>query len=169
MSNPPACIDLSQNLGTEITRMALWNHRIERLLAVEGGLPVNELHCILQLYLETPPSATALSDLLGIRDSSLSKLLRNLERRGAILRADDPLDRRIERVHLTDSGTRIAVQSIARASAIGARVLAELPEERRAQFVRCLGVMTTIGSSIIAPGTPPDETNSTTPPPTTQG
>jgi DNA-binding MarR family transcriptional regulator len=130
--------------------MALWNHRIERVLAAAERLPVNELHCLMQLFLEKPTSARALADLLGIRDSSLSKLLRKLEQRAAVIRGPDPADRRIEHVYLSESGARVAERTIARATEIGGKILAELPEERRGQFVRCLGVMTLIGSNIIA-------------------
>ena len=137
-------------VGVEFTRLALWNHRIERFLGGEEEIPVNQLHCLMILYLEKPLSASELACHLGIRDTSLSKLLRSLESFGAVRRSRDPTDRRIERVALTASGERIAERTLSRAAAVGRQLLESLPEERRAQFMRCLGVITT-NSSTSAP------------------
>lgn len=139
------------NLGADFTRLTLWNHRIERLLAAAEDIPVNELHCLMLLFLEKPASASVLAKCLGIRGTSLSKLLRKLESRGAIRRVPDSADRRIERVFLTDSGTGTAERTLVRASEIGVQILADLPEERREQFMRCLNVITSSGGDRILP------------------
>ena len=142
-----------ENIGVEIALLALWNHRIERVLAAEAGLAVHELHCILQLFLHEPGSAHALADILGVRDTSLSKLLRNLQKRGMVDRGVTPGDRRIGCVRLTPSGLNLAERILARASEIGADVLARLPEERRSQFRRCLGVI--VSSKTTTASDPP--------------
>ncbi len=131
----------TENIGVEIALLALWNHRIERVLAAEAGLAVHELHCILQLFLHEPGSARALAEILGVRDTSLSKLLRSLQKRGMVDRGTAPDDRRIECVRLTPTGLQLAERVLVRASEIGSDVLARLPEERRAQFRRCLNVI----------------------------
>ena len=131
----------TENIGVEIALLALWNHRIERVLAGEAGLAVHELHCVLQLFLREPGSARALAEILGVRDTSLSKLLRSLESRGMVERSVTRTDRRIECVRLTSSGAATAERVLLRASEIGAEVLSTLPEERRAQFRRCLNVI----------------------------
>jgi DNA-binding MarR family transcriptional regulator len=146
-------MEVPENLGTEFTRLALWNHRIERLLAAEEEISVNELHCLMLLFLEKPPSASVLAHRLGIRDTSLSKLLRKLESRSAIRRVSNDADRRIEQVFLTEVGTGMAERTLARASEAGSQILAELPEERRQQFMRCLNVITSSGSDRIHLGT----------------
>jgi DNA-binding MarR family transcriptional regulator len=144
-------MNVPTNLGADFTRLTLWNHRIERLLAAAEDIPVNELHCLMLLFLEKPASASLLAKCLGIRDTSLSKLLRKLESRSAIKRVSDSADRRIEHVFLTDAGTGIAERTLVRASEIGAQILADLPEERREQFVRCLNVITSSGGERILP------------------
>jgi DNA-binding MarR family transcriptional regulator len=138
--------------GIGIVRLALWNHRIERVLALESGLAVQELHCILQLHLESPASASTVAALLGVRDTYLSRLLRKLERRELILRTQDPRDRRKECVRLTSRGTERAERAIHRASEIAEEVLSGLPEERRGQFLNCIGLITTRGTG----GSPPE-------------
>jgi DNA-binding MarR family transcriptional regulator len=132
-------------LGAEFTRLALWNHRIERILAAEEDIPVNEVHCILLLFLEKPSSASELASLLGILGTSLSKILRKLELRGFIVRSSNTGDRRVEHVCLTESGEAIATRVLKRAGEIGRQVLSGLPEERREQFLRCLNVIISSG------------------------
>jgi DNA-binding MarR family transcriptional regulator len=134
--------DNVSNIGTELAQLALWNHRFERELALGEDIPVNELHCVIQIYLQKPVSAGVLAESLGIRATSLSKLLRNLESRDLIARKTTAEDRRVERIGLTAAGMRLAGRVYARAGAIGAHLIAGLPEERREQFVRCLSIVT---------------------------
>jgi DNA-binding MarR family transcriptional regulator len=143
-------VTLPENIGVEFTRLALWNHRIERILGEEEEIPVNQLHCLIALYLKEPSSARELADYLGVRDTSLSKLLKSLESCGAVQRCRDSADRRVERVSLTHSGECIAERTLTRAAAIGNQFLAELPQERREQFMRCLGVITSSNLSFVA-------------------
>jgi DNA-binding MarR family transcriptional regulator len=135
-------MDAKNTIGVEFTRLALWNHRLERILGEEEELPVNQLHCVMALYIERPSSARELARRLGILDTSLSKILRCLQERGAVEREPDKIDRRIERVSLTRSGERTAQRLIAGAGEIGCQLLSGLPEDRREQFMRCLGVIT---------------------------
>jgi DNA-binding MarR family transcriptional regulator len=136
-------------IGIEFTRLALWNHRIERILGGEEEIPVHQLHCVMALYVHKPSSARELADYLGVRDTSLSKLLKSLESRGAIQRSASTADRRIEHVTLTQSGAKIAERTIQRAVAVGNRFLEGLPWERREQFLRCLAVITSNNRTIV--------------------
>jgi len=129
--------------GVEILQLALWNHRIERMLAGAAGLPVNEFHCVMLLFLCSPESARTLADLLGIRDSSLSKLLRKLELRQLVTRMPAASDRRIESVRLTETGVRAAEEALSHASVIAGKMLAEIAEDRRQQFRRCIKLLYT--------------------------
>jgi DNA-binding MarR family transcriptional regulator len=146
-------LESKELIGVEFARLALWNHRIERFLGGEEEIPVNQLHCLMILYLEKPSSARDLADLLGIRDTSLSKLLRNLESCGAVQRCRDGDDRRVEHVSLTHSGECIAERTLKRAAVLGGQLLGSLAPERREQFMRCLGVITSYKHTI-----PPEET-----------
>lgn len=52
-----------------------------------------------------------LSELLDIRPSSTSELLKKLESKGLITRGDDPADRRITIIKLTAAGKEVIAQS----------------------------------------------------------
>ena len=128
--------------GLKIIRLGIWNHRIQNALAKEAGLPVYELECVLVLYLDRPSSASSLAQLLGVRSSSLSKLLRRLEERGLVERTIDRSDRRVERITLAAAGVSLAERAMARAAEIAATMLELLPEARRPQFLDCIRLIT---------------------------
>jgi len=140
------------DLAVAVIQLALWNHRIERALAAEEGLPVNELHCLLQLFFTEPESASGLASVLGIRDTSLSKLLRKLELQGEITRCPDQINRRIERVTLTPKGRDVVQRTLDRAAEIGRNLVGQLPEDRQSKFVQCLGVIASSGDLALAHG-----------------
>jgi DNA-binding MarR family transcriptional regulator len=126
----------------EIIRLGLWNHRIQNALAKQASLPVYELECVLVLYLDRPTSASSLADLLEVRSSSLSKLLRRLEGRGLVERTVDRSDRRVEHITLAAAGISLAERSMQRAAEIAATMLDALPSERRLQFLECVQLIT---------------------------
>ena len=135
-------MDNYRSAAVEIIRLGFWNHRVQNALAKEVNLPVYQLECALLLYLDHPDSAGSLAEKLGIRKSSLSKLLSALQERGLIERALGETDRRTERLTLTDAGIALVEQVQSRAEEIAIALLELLPEERRAQFISCVGMIT---------------------------
>jgi DNA-binding MarR family transcriptional regulator len=131
-----------QNAGVDVIRLGMWNHRLQSAIAKDVDLPVYQLECVLLLALDEPDSAGSLALLLGVRKSSLSKLLKMLERRGLVCRALDSNDRRMERVTLTEAGRALVERVLTRANEIASEVLEKLPEERRSQFLGCMRTIT---------------------------
>jgi DNA-binding MarR family transcriptional regulator len=131
-----------QQRGLEILRLGLWNHKVQNALSKEVDLPVYELECVVVLFLEDPESASALADKLGVRNSSLSKILRRLELRGLVNRSADTSDRRRGCITLSPAGRALAEQVLSYASAIAGGLFELLPEERRGQFLQCVRVIT---------------------------
>jgi DNA-binding MarR family transcriptional regulator len=125
-----------------LIRLGMWNHRVQNALAKDVDLPIYSLECLLVLFLDHPDSAGVLAESLGIRKSSLSKLLNGLEDRGLVHRALDPVDRRMERLTLTQAGNDLVDRVHTRATEIAMEMLAKLPEERRSQFLRCVRTIT---------------------------
>lgn len=126
----------------EIIRMSLWNHRLQNALAREVDLPVYQLECLLVLHFDHPDSAGELAEILGIRKSSLSRLLSALQKRDLIARALGDEDRRTERLSLTDAGVALVERVQTRTERIAATLLELLVPERRSQFISCLRTIT---------------------------
>jgi len=131
-----------ENAATEIIRLGIWNHRLQNALAKDFDVPVYQLECLLILSLDRPESAGSLAELLGIRKTSLSKLLKSLEIRGLVNRNLAATDRRQERVTLSKGGIALVERIHGRATEIASELLQRLPEERRSQFLRCVRTIT---------------------------
>jgi MarR family transcriptional regulator, organic hydroperoxide resistance regulator len=131
-----------ENAAVDIIRLGMWNHRVQNALAKDVDLPLYSLECLLVLFLDHPDSAGGLAELLGIRRSSLSKLLNGLEERGLVDRALDPVDRRMEQLTLTRAGEVMIERVLSRGDEIAAEMLEKLPEERRSHFLRCIRTIT---------------------------
>ena len=72
---------------------------------------------------------TELSDRVAIARSPLGKIIDQLERRGLVERRDDPHDRRINRLYLTDAVTPLVAPATRLAMELESKVLEPLPEE----------------------------------------
>lgn len=129
------------NSGIVLLRTTLKCHRIAKELAADVGLSVNELHCLMQLHIEKPCCVRKLTDVLGLRGTSISKLLRSLEEHGYIERSLDAIDRRMERVTLTVDGVKVAEQVLTISEDFVSRIVEDLLPERRNAFLECLHIV----------------------------
>lgn len=118
------------------------------------GLTHPQYLVMLALWEDSPQSAAELSDLLRLEPSTLSPLVRRLERSGYVRRERSARDGRVLLVSLTEAGRRLRAQ----AEGIPHRVIEHLGvevEELAALRERLLGVA---GLSAAARGlpSPPD-------------
>ena len=82
-------------------------------------------------------SQDAVVDRTGIDRTTVSQLLRELENRGYVVRAPDPLDRRRARSTATEVGSRVA--AAAEADAATRRVLGRISARERRRLDQLLG------------------------------
>lgn len=82
-----------------------------------------------------------LANLMSSDANTITSLLRRMEARGWVVRPVDPSDRRARRLALTDKGRAKYVELRPMALALQSQVLAALPEERRAAFLRDLEII----------------------------
>ena len=67
-------------------------------------LTAGELNCLIALYTEKPNSIKELTQTIGARSTTTSKILNSLEKKSFIKRNLSNTDKRIESVELTNSG-----------------------------------------------------------------
>jgi DNA-binding MarR family transcriptional regulator len=72
------------------------------------------------------PTVTRLAQLLGVTRQAASKLADEMVRRGYLLRAADPEDRRRTRLRLSAKGRRVRVRAAAESAAIEAELRADV-------------------------------------------
>jgi DNA-binding MarR family transcriptional regulator len=80
--------------------------------ARESGLSMAQLGALFQIRRRGGCGVTELADELGVTSSAASQLLERLVHQGLILRSEDPGDRRVKQVVLTDKGLQVLQESI---------------------------------------------------------
>lgn len=115
--------------GTQVVRLLLRCHQIEKELASAAGLSVDEFYCLTQLYLHAPCCVKTLRELLGVSPTRASRLLGNLENRGYLTRSLGFDDKRREQLALTPKGQATAL-GLLQLSALSRRQLATALAEK---------------------------------------
>ncbi len=80
--------------------------------ARKSGLSMSHLGAIFHIHRMGSCGVTDLGDHLGVTSAAASQMLERLVQQGLILREDDPDDRRVKRIVLTDKGHRILEEGI---------------------------------------------------------
>ncbi len=78
-----------------------------------------------------------LAEALGVALPNATGIVNRLEERGLLDRRDDPSDRRLVRVELTDDGRRFIGDLEAARRERMSRLIAELDPEQRERLLRC--------------------------------
>lgn len=78
----------------------------------ESGLSMSQLGALFQIHHRESSGVTDLGDKLGVTSSAASQLLERLVQQELILRSEDPSDRRVKQLILTDKGRQVLQESI---------------------------------------------------------
>ena len=77
------------------------------------GISMAQINVLYQLYYHGPCEVLAFTQLHSISPAGASQLIERIARQGWVERRDDPADRRVRRVHLTEPGRQLVAESIA--------------------------------------------------------
>jgi len=124
------------------------NFRVHHLCRVY----YSRAHALLEvigLYRGQPPVLHALWEEEGLSQSelaarihvtapTLSRMIHRMTRAGLLITEDDPVDQRVSRVHLTDSGREIKERVLSTWTQLGSELLAGFTLEEKAQVRRFL-------------------------------
>jgi DNA-binding MarR family transcriptional regulator len=80
--------------------------------ARESGLSISNLGALFYIYRIGSCGVTEIGDQLGITSAAASQMLERLVQIGLVLRSEDPDDRRVKRIALTDKGRTILDEGI---------------------------------------------------------
>jgi len=78
----------------------------------ESGLSVSQFAVLFYLSRKQSSDVTSLGEYLGVSSAAVSQLLERLVKQGLILRSEDPNDRRVKQIVLTDRGNQILDEGI---------------------------------------------------------
>jgi len=80
--------------------------------ARKSGLSMSHLGAMFHIHRMGSCGVTDLGDHLGVTSAASSQMLERLVQQEFILRAEDPKDRRVKQIVLTDKGHRVLEESI---------------------------------------------------------
>jgi len=102
--------------------------------AKEIGLSMAQLGALFQIYHRGCSGVTDLGDKLGVTSSAASQMLERLVHQELIQRSEDPSDRRVKQIVVTDKGRQVLEDSI-RARQSWLSDLAETLSDREKQEI----------------------------------
>jgi DNA-binding MarR family transcriptional regulator len=120
--------------GTGMLKLALACRRFQRRLGNGTGLSINEIICLLILYLEDLKSVGELSSIVDLSCTSTSKILSKLQKKKYIETAFNSSDRRKEQVVLTQPGLEMSESLLTRSRELTLEVLGSLPDNMKKEF-----------------------------------
>lgn len=124
-------LDLDQHFCFAVYSTAHMFNRVYRPLLDELGLTYPQYLVLVVLWHEGPGSVTALAERLKLETSTLTPLLKRLEKAGLVTRTRSRADERKVTIALTDAG-RAAASRVPPINAAIADAIGETPEERAA-------------------------------------
>jgi len=134
--------------------IAVFMHRSMRdfmAYARASGLSMSQLGALFQVHHRGFSAVTDLGDDLGVTSSAASQMLERLVQQGLILRSEDPSDRRVKQIVLTDKGHRVLEESI-RARESWLSDLAEtLADPEKDAIIAALTILTAKASQLSQP------------------
>lgn len=77
------------------------------------GISMAQINVLYQLYYRGPCEVLAFTHALSLSPAGASQLIERMVRQGWVERLDDPADRRVRRVYLTEPGRQLVAESIA--------------------------------------------------------
>lgn len=130
---------LAHDLATQITPVArVWRALADRVLA-SLAISNSEGWALVHIArLGDGARQAELARAIGITEASLTPTVRQLEQAGLVERRADPSDRRVNRLHLTAAGRRMAGRAEALLVDVRARMLDGVPDADLAVAVRLL-------------------------------
>ena len=101
------------------------------LYSKETGLSMSQFGAMFQVMHKGTSGVTDLGDELGVTSAAASQMLERLVQQGLVTRSEDPHDRRVKQIVLSEKGRRILQESVhARQVWMDELVLSLSPAER---------------------------------------
>ncbi len=119
----------------------------------ESGLSMSQIGALFQIS-RGKSSVSDLGDGQGITPAAASQMLERLVQQGVILRTEDPQDRRVKQIALTDKGRQILEESIQARQGWLNDLAHNLSPDEKQQIMAAIKVMTAKAGALLAPSEP---------------
>ncbi len=130
------CIGFVTNTATKAVTED-FNRRLEKY----GTTRIQWIALYFLLRADTPMSQKEMAALMNIQDPSLARLIDRMERDGLLRRIENPMDKRVKFLELTEAGRSKAVALIPQGEAFSNLLLEDITVEEIETFHRVLDKM----------------------------
>ena len=131
-----------------IARIMAAQHKLQAAFARGPSNPWFSLHLtmpqlkiLIALRLNGPAGGHELAQMLGVSAATMTGIVDRLAAGGYVTRREDPRDRRVRRIELTDTGTRLMDEVAAAGDEHHRRLLDRLTLDELGVIERATGVM----------------------------
>lgn len=110
----PAANDPARDSWTRLFQLLLGDREFLVAAWAESGLTPSQGNLLYFLRPDEPATMAALARFLGCHDSNVTGLVDRLEGRGLVVRQNDPADRRVKLIALTEAGVAFREEALGR-------------------------------------------------------
>ena len=107
----------------------------------ESGLSMSQIGVLFQVLHKGNSAVSGIGEELGITCAAASQMLERLVKQGLILRSEDPSDRRMKQIVLTDKGRQVVQQSIYARQGWFGNLASALSESEKGQVITALNIL----------------------------
>ncbi len=107
----------------------------------EKGLSMSQIGALLRIFRGGRSSVSDIGDNLGVTSAAASQMIERLVQQGLILREEDPDDRRVRQIVLTDKGRQILQETIAARQGWLENLAHTLSDSEREQITAALNIL----------------------------
>jgi len=107
----------------------------------ECGLSMSQIGALFYLHRKGISGVTDLGDNLGVTSAAASQMLERLVQQGLIQRSEDPIDRRVKQIILTDKGRQTLKESFHGHQGWLDNLVDNLSEDEKNQIISALRIL----------------------------
>jgi DNA-binding MarR family transcriptional regulator len=128
--------------------MRLWMHDFNHF-ARSNGLSMIQLNLLTHLFYRGPSEVMYFTELMQVSPAGASQLVDRMATQGLVVRVEQPDDRRVRMVHLTDLGRGLVEGSIAARQKVLEKLMESLTEDQENEVANVLKVLTEKAEQLV--------------------
>jgi DNA-binding MarR family transcriptional regulator len=131
-------LKLDKGLGFLVRLLDTRVHLLYEQLTAQNEITPRQFGVLLTLYQQGTLTLTELAGHIRVDRSTLGEMINRMAERSLITKRNNGSDRRSAEVLLAPAGKKVLLEIVAGAAQLQGALLAPLPPEDRAQFMRCM-------------------------------
>jgi DNA-binding MarR family transcriptional regulator len=107
----------------------------------ESGLSMNQIGALFRLFHRGNSDVSNIGEELGVTPAAASQMLERLVQQGLITRNEDPFDRRVKQIVLTDKGRQVLQESISARQSWFVNLAEALSDSERIRIIEAMTIL----------------------------